>query len=143
MFGDYRPQNDFLPIGMVASAGSIFPCAAPPTHLHYINYDHTQHPHDRLNIHLSAPPPRLEPVSVKDPSTQHISPGSTLRPEQDTQSLPDNAKNLEKMRHERELVFYKAATELEQARRDTGASIPTNKAWEDAWEVLRDSMTKM
>ena len=141
--GDYRPQNNFVPVGMVASAASTFPYAAPPIHPQYINYDHTQHPHDRLNIHLSAPPPHREPVSVQDPSAQHFSPGSTLKPDQDTQRLPDNENNLEKMRRERELVFQKAAAELDQARRDTGASFPTNKAWEDAWEVLRDTLTKM
>jgi hypothetical protein len=65
-----------------------------------------------------------------------------LKPQQNTQSLPDNKTNLEKMRHERGLIFQKAATELDQARCDTGSAAPTNKAW-NAWEVLRESMTRM
>ncbi|KAG9817259.1 hypothetical protein KCU78_g8464, partial [Aureobasidium melanogenum] len=63
--------------------------------------------------------------------------------EQSIQSLLDNEANLEKMRHERELVFEKAPTELEQAKCDNVSSVPSNKAWEDAWTTLREQMTKM
>lgn len=143
MFGYHRPQYELAPNGMVASPGSTFIPTAAPVQFQFIDYDHTQHPQDRLNIHLSAPPPPLEPVSVKGPSTQHVAPGLEMKLEQDTQSLPDNKANLEKMRHERELVFQKAASELDQAKRVAGPSAPTNKAWENAWEVLRENMTKM
>ena len=141
--GYHRPQYDLAPNGMVASPGSTFTSGAAPINFQYIDYDHPQHPHDRLNIHLSAPPPQLEPAFVKGFSTQHVSPESGIKPEQDAQRLPDNKSNLEKMRHERELVFQKAAIDLDQTRRVTGSSAPTNKAWENAWEVLRENMTKM
>lgn len=143
MSGFHRPQYDLAPNGMVASPGSRFVSAPAPIHCQYIDYDHIQHPHDRLNVHLSAPPSHLDPASYKASSTQHAPPRSQMKPEQDTQSLPDNETNLERMRHERESVFQKAASELDQARRITGPSAPTNKAWEDAWDILRESMTKM
>jgi hypothetical protein len=133
ILGDHWPQH----------IGSTFTSPAPPTHVQYIDYGYTQHPHHRLNIHLSAPPPHLQPASIASSSTQPVSPRSTAKPEQNTHNLPDNKTNLEKMRHEREMVFQKAAAELDQARCDTGSVAPTNKAWEDAWEVLRENMTKM
>jgi hypothetical protein len=132
ILGDHWPQH----------IGSTFTSAAP-TRIQYIDYDYTQHPHDRLNIHLSAPPPHLQPASAASSSTQPVSPRPTVKPGQNTHNLPGNKTNLEKMRHERELVFQKAATELDQARCDTGSIAPTNKAWEDAWEVLRENVTKM
>lgn len=143
MFGYHLPQYDLAPNGMAMLPGSTSIAAAVPLQFRYIDYDHTQQPHDRLNIHLSAPSPHLDPAPVNGSFTQHVSPESEMKPERDTQSLPDNKANLERMRHERELVFQKAASELDQARHVTGPSAPTNKAWEDAWEVLRESMTKM
>lgn len=47
------------------------------------------------------------------------------------------------MRHGRELVFENAATELNQAKCETGSSALSNKAWENAWEILRKRLTKM
>jgi hypothetical protein len=137
------PTDDIASHGMAASTGSTFTSTAPPIHVQYYDYDHTHHPHDRLNIHLSAPPPRLEPASVKGLSTHPVSPRRTLVTEQTTQRLPDNEANLKKMRHERELVFQKAATELDQARCNTDPSAPSNKAWDNAWAILRENMTKM
>jgi hypothetical protein len=133
MLGDYWPQH----------TGPTLTSVVPPTHVQYVDYGYTQHPHDRLNIRLSVPPPLFESASVASSSTQPIPPRPSLKPQQNTQSLPDNKTNLEKMRHERGLIFQKAATELDQARCDTGSAAPTNKAWEDAWEVLRESMTRM
>lgn len=126
-----------------SSTGSTFTSTAPPIHVQYYDYDHMQHPHDRLNIHLSAPPPHFEPASVKGLSTHPISPRPALVEEQNTQRLPDNETNLNKMRHERELIFQKAATELDQAKCNTDSSAPTNKAWEGAWMILRENMTKV
>jgi hypothetical protein len=131
--GDYWPQH----------TEPAFTSVAPPTHVQYVDYGYTQHPHDKLNIRLSVPPPLFESASVASSSTQPISPRPSSKPQQNTQSLPDNKTNLEKMRHERGLIFKRAATELDQARCDTGSTAPTNKAWEDAWEVLRESMTRM
>jgi hypothetical protein len=141
--GNCWPTEDLASHGMAASTGSTFTSIAPPIHVQYHDYDHTQHPHDRLNIHLSAPPPHLEPASVEGFSRHPVSPRPTLVGEQTSRRLPDNETNLKKMRHERELVFQKAATELDQARCNTGPSAPTNKAWDDAWAILRENMTKM
>jgi hypothetical protein len=44
ILGDHWPQH----------IGSTFTSAAP-TQIQYIDYGYMQHPHDRLNIHLSAP----------------------------------------------------------------------------------------
>ncbi|KAI4790283.1 hypothetical protein E4T45_13207 [Aureobasidium sp. EXF-8846] len=121
MLGDYWPQH----------TGPTLTSIVPPTHV-------------QLNIRLSVPPPLFEPASVASSSTtQPISPRPSLKPQQNTQSLPDNKTSLEKMRYERGLIFQKAATELDQARCDTGSTASANKAWEDAWEVLRESMTRM
>jgi hypothetical protein len=133
MLGDDWPQQ----------TGPNLTTIAPPTHVQYVDYGYTQHSHDRLNIRLSAPPPLFESASVASSSTQPISPRPSLKSQQNTQSLPDNKTNLEKMRHERESIFQRAATELNQVRCDTGSAASTNKAWEDAWEVLRESMTRM
>jgi hypothetical protein len=143
VFIDYRSQNHLTPNGMTTSTGSTFTSTAPSIHSHYVEYDHRQYPYDGLNIHLSAPPSYLEPAAAKDSSTQPAPPRSTLDPEQGTQTLLDNKTNLEKMRHEREQVFQKAATELEKVRCDIGSSVRTNKAWEEAWEVLRENLTNM
>ncbi|CAD0083346.1 unnamed protein product [Aureobasidium vineae] len=96
-----------------------------------------------MSIHFSAPTSLFEPVSATSSATQPVPPKSASMPEQNTQILPDNESNLVKMRHERELVFQRAATDLDQARCDTGSSAPSSKAWEDAWETLREHMTKM
>ncbi|KAI4765164.1 hypothetical protein E4T52_02534 [Aureobasidium sp. EXF-3400] len=98
-------------------------------------------PTDDLASH--APPPHLESASVEGFPKHPVSPRPTLVAEQTSQRLPDNETNLQKMRHERELVFQRVATELDQARCNTGPSAPTNKAWDEAWAILRENMTKM
>ena len=147
MFGDHLPLHDLAFGGMAVPANSMSTSAAPPTHVQYVDYDHTLHPHDRLHIHYSvAPPPFYEPAecaSAAAYTSQPVPPKQTSQPEQTTQGVLDNEANLEKMRHERGLVFEKAATELDQVKCDTGSSVSSNKAWEDAWETLRECMTKM
>ncbi|CAD0094522.1 unnamed protein product [Aureobasidium mustum] len=144
MFGDHWPLHDLAFGGMAVPADSMPTSAAPPTHFQYVEYDHTLHPPDRLHIHYSvAPPPIYEPASAAAYSSQPIPPKPTSEPEQTTQGVLDNEANLEKMRQERELVFGKAATELDRVKCDTGSSVSSNKAWEDAWETLREQMTKM
>jgi hypothetical protein len=144
MFGGYWPLQDLALDGITVPTGSTTTSNALPTHLQYVDYSHMLHPHDRLHIHYSvAPPPHLEPASVAAYSSQPIPPKPTSQPEQLNQGLLDNETNLEKMRHERELVFEKAATEFERAKCDNGSSVPSNKAWEDAWAILREQTTKM
>ncbi|KAH0035652.1 hypothetical protein KCU78_g2014, partial [Aureobasidium melanogenum] len=144
MFGGYWPLQDLASDGITVPTGLTTTSNAPPTHFQHFDYSHMLHPHDRLHIHYPvAPPPHLEPAFVAAYASQPIPPKPTSQPEQLNQSLLDNEANLEKMRHERELVFEKAATELEQAKCDNGSSVPSNKAWEDAWAILREQMTKM
>lgn len=144
MFGDHWPLHDIAFGGMAVPADSVPTSAAPPTHFQYVEYDHTLHPHDRLHIHYSvAPPPIYEPASAAAYSSQPIPPKPTSEPEQIAQGVLDNEANLEKMRQERELVFRKAATELDRVKCDTGPSVSSNRAWEDAWETLREQMTNM
>ncbi|KAH0347711.1 hypothetical protein KCU81_g3506, partial [Aureobasidium melanogenum] len=144
MFANYWPLNDLIFDDMTVPTGSTSTSAAPQTHFQYVDYGHMHHPHDRSHIHYSvAPPPYFEPASAVTYATQPIPPASTSQPEQTVQSLPDNENTLKKMRHERELVFDNAAAELERAKCDNGPSVQSNKAWEDAWGLLRERMTKM
>ena len=132
--------------GMTASRGPIFIPAAPPkhtSHAPHVDYGHTHHPSDRLNIRLSAPPQYLDPAFSASSTSLPASSKPTEKAESNTERLPDNKGNLERMRHERELIFKTAATELDQARRDVAPSVPSNKAWENAWEVMRQSMARM
>lgn len=144
MFGGHWPLHDLASDGINVPTCSTSTSAAPPTHFQYVDCGHMHHPHDRLHIHYSvAQPLHFEPASVAAYTSQPVPPKPTSQPEQPIQSLLDNETNLEKMRHERELVFEKAATELERAKCDNGSSGPSNKAWEDAWAILRERMSKM
>ncbi|KAH0371037.1 hypothetical protein KCU65_g2136, partial [Aureobasidium melanogenum] len=144
MFGHYWPLHDLVLDDMTVPKGPASTSAAPQTHSQYVDYSHMHHPHDRLHIHYSvAPPPHFEPASVAAYAPQPIPPKPTSQPEQPKQSLLESKTMLEKMRHERELVFENAATELERAKCDNGSFVAFNKAWEDAWATLRERMTKM
>jgi len=143
VFDNCWPTDDLASHDTIASTATTLTCTAPPIRVQHVGYDHTQYPHDKLNIQFSAAPLHHGSASAKGFATEPISPRPTLIPEQNTQTLPDNKTNLKKMRHERELVFQQAATELKQARCNIGSSIPANKAWDDAWEILRETMTKM
>ncbi|KAG9650064.1 hypothetical protein KCU64_g9201, partial [Aureobasidium melanogenum] len=142
MFEGYWPLHNLASDGIAVPTYSISPSTASPTHFQYVDYGHMHHQHDRLHIHYSvAPPSHFEPAAAY--ASQPVPPKPTSQPEQPIPSLLDNETNLEKMRHERELVFENAATELERAKCDDGSSAPPNKAWEDAWATLRERMTKM
>lgn len=139
MFGYYWPLHDLASYGMVVPTDSTSTSAAPLHPFQYADYSQLHYPHDGSNVHYSvAPLSLLEHAYVAAYASQ-----PTSQPEQITQGLLDNEANLNNMRHERELVFENAATELDRAKSDTGSSAPSNKAWEDAWETLREHMTKM
>ncbi|CAD0107759.1 unnamed protein product [Aureobasidium uvarum] len=142
-FGDYLPLHDLASVGMTAPTNSTTTPATTLTHFQYGDNIHTHHPYDSMSIHFSAPPLLFEPVLAPSSATQPIPPKRASMPEQNTQILPDNGSNLENMRHERNLLFQKAATELDQVKCDTGSSTQSSKAWEDAWQTLQDHMTNM
>ncbi|KAI4718360.1 hypothetical protein E4T48_05425 [Aureobasidium sp. EXF-10727] len=132
-FGDYWSLNNLASVGMAAPTSSTTTSAAPPSHVQYIDISHTHRPQDSMNIQFPAQTSSFEPASAPGSATQCVPPKPAPMPEQNTQILLDNGSNLEKMRHEH----------LDQARCDTGSSAPSSKAWEDAWEALREQMTKM
>ncbi|KEQ99411.1 hypothetical protein AUEXF2481DRAFT_176108 [Aureobasidium subglaciale EXF-2481] len=144
---NYWTQYDLGSNGMTAPLAPAFTSTASPAHnphIRYVDYGYMQHPHhDRLNNHPLAGLSAFEPVSSASSATLPISPKPIPKSEPTTHNLPDNQANLEKMRHERELMFRNAAAELDQARYNTSTSVSRNRAWEDAWEVMRESMTKM
>lgn len=144
MFGYYWPLHDLASYGMAVPTDSTSDWTALPIHTQDVEYSHTHHPHDRLNVHCSvAPPTSFEPAYIATHASQPTPSQPTSKPEQPTQGLLDNETNLKNMRHERELVFETAATERDRVKCDTGSSAPYDKAWEDAWETLRERMTKM
>ncbi|KAK6005172.1 hypothetical protein QM012_007951 [Aureobasidium pullulans] len=144
VFEDHWPLHVLASDGMAVHMGSTYNSAAPSNHFQYVDYSHTHCPHEMFHVHYTVAPPSLAQSTFGSGYASQFTPTKPVsKLEQTTQGLLDNETNLEKMRQERRLIFEEAAMDLDQAKRDNGSTVPSNKAWEDAWDTLRERLTKM
>jgi hypothetical protein len=132
-------------ITIPAGLSPMLTAPPPSSYASYVNHGPTYHHFDQAGVIRPPPPsqPCAEPVSFANYVTPTTLQKPTPAPRLDTESHVDHTERLVNMKREREGIFQKANVELDLAKRGHASHVPSNKAWEDAWKILRQSMTDM